>query len=106
VGQGRRPQGYYEFEWTGPRPAYAVERSTLWRAGVLTGDERDELLAGWRREFDAVQGQSARVRREAFEHHDIPDELVREWTSQKKGARSLAKLSSAEGKEPNGRPPL
>src|SRR5262249_17323083 len=34
---GRRPAGYYEFEWDGPRPPYAVERSTLWKvAGVLT----------------------------------------------------------------------
>jgi hypothetical protein len=82
---GRRPQGFYEFEWDGPRPAYAVERSSLWRAGVLSEAERAELEAEWRQEFDAARG-GTRERREHYEFHDVPAELVEQWTAQKKKA--------------------
>jgi hypothetical protein len=81
---GRRPAGFYEFEFDGPRPAYAVERSTLWRLGALSESERLELEDAWKAEFDAVRGQDAHARREHYEHHDIPDELVREWTARRR----------------------
>jgi hypothetical protein len=51
---GRRPAGYYEFEWPhGPRPRYDVERSTLWRSGLLSDEEKAGLEHEWRREFEA-----------------------------------------------------
>ena len=89
---GRRPQAFYEFEWDGPRPAYAVERSTLWRAGVLTEAERVELEREWKMEFEAAQapdftlndgssellvGDCARAAH--YRWADIPDKLVRRW---------------------------
>ena len=61
---GRRPRGFYEFEWPGNPPAYDVERSTLWRADALSEAERSELEAEWRREFDAARGKSASERRD------------------------------------------
>ena len=82
---GRRPAGYYEFEWNGPRPPYAVERSSLWRTpGVLSEAERAELEREWRQEYDTARGKGARERREAFEHHDIPAELIERWKSERR----------------------
>src|SRR6516162_10427614 len=59
---GRRPAGFYEFEWEGSRPPYDRERSTLWRADVLAVEERSELELEWRVAFDAAKGKSARER--------------------------------------------
>jgi len=84
---GRRPRGFYEFEWPGNPPAYDVERSTLWRADALSEAERSELEAEWRREFDAARGKSASERREHYEHHDIPAELITAWSAERKAAR-------------------
>ena len=78
----RRPMGWWEFE-AGDlvHPGYFRERSTLWRAGILTEAERVEVEAEWKREFDAARGMGARERREHYEHHDIPDELIERWTA-------------------------
>jgi hypothetical protein len=94
---GRRPQGYYEFEFKDPRPAYAVERSTLWRvSGVLSEAERAELESEWRREFDAAKGKGARERREDYEHHDIPAELIERWKSERRRERRAPPMAEAE----------
>jgi len=94
---GRRPAGFYEFEWNGPRPAYAVERSTLWRAaGVLAESERVELEDRWKTEFDAVRGKDARARREHYEHHDIPDELIEAWTAARRRPKRQPAAPSEE----------
>jgi len=78
---GRRPAAYYEFEWDGDRPPYDRERSVLWRAGVLTEEERAELEVGWWAAFDAAKGKSAQERRDSYKHHDIPSELIEVWGS-------------------------
>lgn len=84
---GRRPMAWWEFEAGNLKhPGYSRERSTLWRAGVLTEAERVEVETEWRREFDAAKGKGAAARREHYEHHDIPLELVEKWTPQKKKA--------------------
>jgi hypothetical protein len=93
---GRRPLGFYEFEWEGPRPAYAVERSSLWRAGVLSETERAELEAEWRWEFDAARRKGARERREAYEHHDIPAELIERWKAERRRERRAPPMAAAE----------
>jgi hypothetical protein len=83
----RRPAAFYEFEWDGPRPAYAVERSVLWRApGVLSADERIEVETEWRRDFDATKGMSASERREHLDYHDVPSELIAVWEAERKAA--------------------
>ena len=44
---GRRPMGWWEFDAGDLKhPGYDRERSTLWRAGVLTADEKAELERG------------------------------------------------------------
>src|SRR5262249_30949427 len=56
LGPGRRPCAYYEFEYPGGRrPAYAEERSTLWRANLLSDAERTTLEAEWKTEFETAQ---------------------------------------------------
>src|SRR5262249_58222056 len=89
--QGRRPAGFYEFEWEGSRPAYDVERSTLWRAGVLSAEEKAELEREWRREFETAQTPDfsmntgceiltgARARTAHYRWADVPHELVKRW---------------------------
>ena len=98
---GRRPQGWWQLDPEAGNleyPGYNRERSTLWRANVLTADERAELESGWRREFDAARGKGARARREAFEHHDIPADLVAKWSARKKRPPSLAQRGPSQGR--------
>jgi len=103
---GRRPAGYYEFEWEGPRPAYDVERSSLWRAGVLSEAERNELEAEWKAEFEkahtpnffistgpdeALHGDAAVAAH--LRWADVPRELVRRWTAaRRRSGRQQAPL--------------
>src|SRR5262249_22533358 len=48
---GRRPMAWWEFDAGDLKhPGYSRERSTLWRAGVLTEAEKAELERDWRRE--------------------------------------------------------
>src|SRR5262249_16625717 len=101
---GRRPAAVYEFEWDGPRPAYDVERSTLWRAGQLAEAERVELEREWKAAFQEAQAADFTVndgtgmlkgdcaRAAHYTHHDIPRELIRRWTAsaRRRRARQLA----------------
>src|SRR6516165_1680133 len=77
-------------------PGYALERSTLWRAGVLAAEERTELEREWRTAFDAAHGMDARARREHSEHHDVPPELIEAWTTARKRRRRQAAASQEE----------
>ena len=109
---GRRPAGFYEFEWEGPRPPYDVERSSLWRAGVLTEAERDELEAEWKVEFEKAQrpdlfhhtgteilrGEPAQVAH--YRWADIPRELVRRWTAARKRRPRAVRATEAPEKAP------
>jgi hypothetical protein len=78
---GRRPQIWWELETDLPYPGYHRERSFLWQYGLLGSEERVEVETEWRRDFDAARGMGARERREQYEHHDIPDELIQAWTA-------------------------
>jgi len=92
---GRRPRAFYEFEWSGPRPAYDVERSSLWRARVLTKAEKAELEAEWKEEFEHAQRpgfafhtggeiwEGERARSGHYAWADIPVELVERWTDER-----------------------
>ena len=90
---GRRPAAFYEFEFDGVRPSYATERSTLWRIGLLSEAERTEVEAEWEAAFAEARGMAAQERREHFAHHDVPDELIREWTAARKRPRRQAAAS-------------
>jgi hypothetical protein len=87
---GRRPQGYYEFEFDGPRPQYDEERSTLWRMNLLSAEEKVVLEVEWKEEFQKARGMGARERHEHLEHHDVPLELVEAWTAAARRRRPRA----------------
>jgi hypothetical protein len=84
---GRRPQAWWAFDTELKYPGYYRERSFLWQHDLLGSEERGEVEAEWRQEFDAARGMGARERREHYEHHDIPAELVTAWTAERKAAR-------------------
>src|SRR5262249_54357797 len=105
---GRRPAGFYEFEFDGPRPAYNVERSTLWRAGVLSAGEKGELEGGGEGGFE--RGYAPH-----FFHHDrggglpceppapapppradVPRELTRRWAAARKRRSGRQPAPSSE----------
>ena len=81
-------------------PGRDREQSTLWRAGVLSESERAEVEAEWRREFDVTRGKSARERREHYEFHDIPDELIERWQGTRKRRRRQAAALVEEAARP------
>jgi hypothetical protein len=80
---GRRPMAWWQYDAAIRWPGYDAERSTLWRAGLLLGDdERAALEAEWRREFDVAKRLPAGERRaQHYAWADIPEELVRRWTT-------------------------
>jgi hypothetical protein len=98
---GRRPWPWYIFDgWDGPPPSRELERSTLWRLGLLTEQEQVELEAWWRAEFDRAWVPDFMVPRAwpeeplegagARDAHcrwaDIPHELIQRWTQEVEGA--------------------
>ena len=103
---GRRPRGFYEFEWPGDPPAYDVERSCLWRSGVLGPEEKLEVEREWRREFETAQAPNFSVNTgdeilhgdAAVQAHlrwaDVPRELVKRWTAAARRRRGRQPVSS------------
>jgi hypothetical protein len=99
---GRRPVAWWRFEAPFPYPGLDVERSTLWRAGVLSEEEKLRLEVEWRQEFDhawepgfveyenSEMIQGVRARRLHFEWADIPHELVEQWTAERRRQRRRA----------------
>jgi hypothetical protein len=87
---GRRPRGYYEFEFNGPRPRYDEERSTLWRMNLLTEAERVVLEVEWKEQFQKARGMGAQERREYLIFHDVPPELIEQWQGARRRRRPQA----------------
>ena len=84
---GRRPLGWWEVECPpGLKFDHDRERSTLWRAGILSEDERIELEMEWKREFERAfeLAGDAKVRRRRYSWADIPAELVRIWSRERR----------------------
>jgi hypothetical protein len=88
---GRRPQGWWAFDTELEYPGYSCERSTLWRVGVLTAEERTELEHEWREEFETAQADAFTLhdgngiltgdcaRAEHYRWADIPAALIKRW---------------------------
>src|SRR5262245_1553563 len=105
---GRRPAAYYEFEWSGVRPAYDLERSTLWRAGLLTAEEKAALEREWRAEFEKAQAadftlndgrgllKGNRARRAHYAWADIPAELIEAWSAERRRRGKVIRKLEAE----------
>jgi hypothetical protein len=84
---GRRCLGWWEFECPpGLKFDYDRERSDLWRAGILSADERAELELEWHQAFEWAhsQGFDAIRRRRHFDWADIPRELRKRWRAQRR----------------------
>jgi hypothetical protein len=95
---GRRPMAWWEFDAGDLKhPGYDLERSTLWRAGLLTEAEKTELEHEWRAEFEKawapdfmlnVDGRELltgiRARAAHLRWADVPHELVAAWTAERK----------------------
>jgi hypothetical protein len=97
-GRGRRPLAWWRYEAPDlglEFPGMALERSTLWSAGVLTASERTELEAEWRRQFDRAQVpdfshckgpgeflRGAPARAALYAWADIPPALVEAWSAE------------------------
>src|SRR5262249_32768364 len=111
---GRRPQAYYEFEFDGPRPPYDLERSTLWRMGLLSVDEKAALEAEWKAAFqearapdftvndgsgELLKGDCARAVHYAWA--DIPRELVKRWLAAARRRRARAIRNRKEADAPS-----
>jgi hypothetical protein len=98
LGPGRRLQAWWDYRAGDLRwPGLERERSTLYEAGRLDVAERVALEAEWRREFNRAQSsdfwmclgpgevlEGAAARRALYAWADIPPELVKKWTSERR----------------------
>ena len=107
---GRRPAIWWELEASGlglEWPGYFNERSYLYKAGVLSAEEKAELEREWKAEFEVAQkanfllndgsgeilmGDCARQAHYAWA--DIPRELVKRWTAAARRRRARARGAS------------
>jgi hypothetical protein len=103
---------WWQYEAAIPWPGYDRERSTLWRAGILDLDEKIELEAEWRRDFEHSQQpgfwfcagpdkqySGAIARRALYAWADIPPELVRRWTAGRRQAAQTIQGLLDQGQE-------
>jgi hypothetical protein len=81
---GRRPQGWYEFEAPPDlERVYARERSMLYGRGLLGIDEAARLEDEWRQGFDEAQTRfSTDAERERYyQEIDLPESLRKRWSA-------------------------
>ena len=96
---GRRAMAWWRYDSPIPWPGYEAERSTLYAAGLLGEEEKTVLEAEWRREFERgcdpdfvlclgpdEHLTDAAARRALYRWADIPRQLVRQWTAERKRA--------------------
>jgi hypothetical protein len=98
---GRRPQAWWEFETLFSYPGFERERSYLWRADLLSAQERAALEAEWRAEFDRSYGaeffvamdngilEGADARRAHLAWADVPMELRQQWRGERRRDKRL-----------------
>jgi hypothetical protein len=103
---GRRPAAWWEYDSPIRYRGYDRERSILYEAGMLGDGERIALEAEWRHEFDRAQKpdfaycagpgpwlEGAAARRAHYQWADIPRQLVRQWTAERRRfAQTIQKL--------------
>jgi hypothetical protein len=113
---GRRPMAWWRFEAGSLKyPGYDREQSTLYEAGLLAKEEAAELVAWWREQFEWAHGPhffhcegpgrffyGAPGRRRHFKWADIPRELLKQWTAQRRRrGKTIRELEGARRAEPS-----
>jgi len=92
---GRRPMAWWCFEAPGlglKWPGYHNQQSYLFEHNALSETEHEQLLAGWRRDFeDACLLEDAVARREHLDWADVPHSLRRRWTAARRRRSKLRK---------------
>lgn len=108
---GRRAQAWWAFDApAGLTFNYDTERSTLFTHGLVSEEEKEQLLAEWKAEFDKAQARGfaltlgpdevlygAAARRAHYTWADIPGDLIEQWTAEhrrrKQATRDLAAMA-------------
>ena len=102
--RGHRPLAWWQYDAPeGLQYSYDTERSTLYEAGLLSSEEREQLLLEWRQEFTRalapnfmycaglrpdgggalwLYGQAAREAH--LQWADVPQSLVKRWTAERR----------------------
>jgi hypothetical protein len=91
---GKRPQAWWYLEapalglkW----PGYDRQQSYLFEHNAISEAEHEQLLAGWRKDFeDACLLEDAVARRKHLEWADVPHSLRRRWTAAVRRRRNKA----------------
>jgi hypothetical protein len=113
---GHRPAAWWRFDVPPglDYPGYDRERPTLFTAGLLGEQEARYLLTWWREQFQRAwqpefffcEGpgkffDGAVARRKHYVWADIPRELVRKWTAERRRrGRTIRKLEAAATSPP------
>jgi hypothetical protein len=97
---GKRPQIWWcldapglGLEW----PGYFRQQSYLYEHGALEETEREQLLAGWRKEFErACSFEDATARKAHLDWADVPVSLRRRWSAARRRRERRSAASLAE----------
>jgi hypothetical protein len=81
---GRKPLAWWHVESGHDYPGYDEERRYLYAHDLLGVEEREALLADWRRAFER-----------GWKWSDVPPELWTEWENEKAAALSVAEPTPA-----------
>ena len=98
---GRRPMAWWflgdaaslGLKW----PGYHNQQSYLFEHNALSETEHEQLLAGWRRDFeDACLLEDAVARRKHLDWADVPHSLRRQWQAARRRRERRSAAPSAE----------
>ena len=100
---GRRPQAWWCFEAPGlglTWPDYDAEPAYLFERNVLEKTECEQLLAGWRRDFeDACLLEDAVARRKHLDWAGVPHSLRQRWQAARRRRERRSASPSAPQEE-------
>ena len=111
---GQRPAGWWDYESPFPYPGRDYAAAALFEAELLTEEERAELLARWRDDFERAQDPGFRfrttstwldgvaARRAHYRWSGIPRDLLKRWTREhrRRGKRIRELEAAASGEQP------
>src|SRR5262245_28518771 len=102
VRDGLRPAAWWRYDAPIPYPGDERERSALYEAGIVTGEERRELEASWRQAFEEAYspGYGADRRRKHLRDIDLPASLRKRWIAERKRAGKTIKKLATEARKP------